>query len=1617
MKKITFLMLFLLLVTSFTAKAGDQFVPKSYSYAEVGSEADKTFYVYFYQLFTYPDAITTKTDISKIDTITISATSGNESIVSLTTIGQHMNQTRLQIKRLAQSKGETTFTVSITYRGETVTNTFPIKVYGVTTSEIKSYIDPDSTSVILDPIASAKFYKDSEKTASILTIDNASELQYGTAELIDDTIKGYKVIKYTQTGSQNHLVSDAIKYTITLSDGSESSKNIVRTYITKSCFATKIVEYQPAAGQFRVENAWDNPVEFFEGDQRGLSLGALGGYVVFGFDQPIYNNPQNPYGVDFTVEGNSFVAAEKGVWTEPGAVQVMEDKNGDGIPNDGEWYELAGSDYWLSTTKHNVEVTYYNPSYNDRYTVPWTIKWEENGETHYEHGCVVSNNFHKHTFYPDYFYNQDNPNPAYRWYNPNVSRDSITFTGLNYIRGCIDMRAPTYIEFYNYSGFGYCDNKGFVKDDSRIAQNPYGRPALGEAAGDGMDISWAVDKDGNHVELEKIDFVKVYTAGQVIAGWLGEWSTEALNCAMTLPDPTYVPRDYYYNYAGITQLQVPKGHTCQYEGFLFKNGRPVKDAPQRWWITMDKEGKVTEGAAAIATIDNTGLLTANDYGTVWVHFSAMDSIPQESFEVSVSNLKGVVISLEGNTGPASDKLSCVVGERVYINVESEDAGSDVINESTANRFIYDTYTWLNSNPEVGTIDQGNFVALKPGVTTLTAISNINPDLSDQIEVTVLAVPEITITPVQIAANAPTGELLNTDLFTTSINATVYMDEVVAAKGNVKLSLYNNHLNYEFTAGEYVTDILKCKVTFFGQQQELEVPITYGPYNLATRKKLLMSNTYDGENNGPLNNTRLEGIDAETYASKVYVEEMAEVSTENQFPNDNILTDGAYAYVAQGASLIRYDVEWGKTIASVALTSTDKHALAVYKDKLFVGDGSTLKVFYRTDLEAFKSIAINGTIKHVALKGDALYILAASEEGVAMMNVLNLTTFALSASNIELGAGANASGMYLVGDKLYIATGEYLATPASVVEFNTADNTSTFKTALLEGNIPLPHSTSAIAGNNIILSRGVGFIAYDITTGTFGTEPILYAGDQIPLLAVGETFEKESVEYQRYYVAYSQGIYVYESDDLTQPKQTILAIPTAMTLMAETAENEAPTVKKVYNYTSKVYERATKASKFTAAKLSNYFNDNGGTKEGNVQMYIREDIEWMDVVYDVNKEECRVTPQVTYTGDVDAETSFEFVFECIDQYGASVKNTLTFTIYPRIYKPIISEREINIKSVADSTVVVRKAIADIFDNSSNTKCTFTNTLSVSENNLFDAEIVNDTLVITVSNYVEGNATISLTQVIKHNTASYGEKTFTATIPVVVEKTIVLANSIALDATEKEVLLGEEFTLVATVLPANTTNPAIVWATSNDSVATVVDGKVVAVGVGEATITVATTDGSNLTATCRVVVKPILATSIALDVTEKEVFLGEEFTLVATVLPDNTTNALVEWESSNEDVAIVIEGRVIATGAGEATITVSTIDGSDLVATCKVVVKSATGPSTSIEDNELNFVVTTEYKNIMITGAAENSIVRVFTATGALIGEQHTYAGEAHIAVPAQGVYVVYVDNKATKVIVK
>lgn len=88
--------------------------------------------------------------------------------------------------------------------------------------------------------------------------------------------------------------------------------------------------------------------------------------------------------------------------------------------------------------------------------------------------------------------------------------------------------------------------------------------------------------------------------------------------------------------------------------------------------------------------------------------------------------------------------------------------------------------------------------------------------------------------------------------------------------------------------------------------------------------------------------------------------------------------------------------------------------------------------------------------------------------------------------------------------------------------------------------------------------------------------------------------------------------------------------------------------------------------------------------------------------------------------------------------------------------------------------------------------------------------------------------------------------------------VAAEGIALDQTSAEVVEGRNITLVPTFTPANATNKTVTWTSSDDAVATVVNGVVTGVTPGNATITVTTEDGG-FTATCNVTVTAFTSNS--------------------------------------------------------------------------------------------------------------------------------------------------------------
>ena len=187
---------------------------------------------------------------------------------------------------------------------------------------------------------------------------------------------------------------------------------------------------------------------------------------------------------------------------------------------------------------------------------------------------------------------------------------------------------------------------------------------------------------------------------------------------------------------------------------------------------------------------------------------------------------------------------------------------------------------------------------------------------------------------------------------------------------------------------------------------------------------------------------------------------------------------------------------------------------------------------------------------------------------------------------------------------------------------------------------------------------------------------------------------------------------------------------------------------------------------------------------------------------------------------------------------------------------------------------------------------------------------------------------------------------------------LSTSIALNKTSASLKATETLTLVATVLPEDATNKSVTWKSSNEAVAIVdANGKVTAVAVGEATITATTADGSNKSATCKVTVTSTLATSITLDYTEYEMVEKSEFQLTATILLESTTNKGVVWSSSDMWIASVdANGLVRAYSVGEAIITATTVDGSNLSASCKVTVVSSLAQSITLDKTEVSLKAT-------------------------------------------------------------
>lgn len=310
---------------------------------------------------------------------------------------------------------------------------------------------------------------------------------------------------------------------------------VMHEQIEYSPYISKVYEYRPAPGQFV-----NTMPEYIEGEteedmrkkaEENLSgtndvmvtLGAYGGYIIFGFDHTVMNVKGKK---DLMILANAFYSdlppykENKGGSCEPGIVMVSFDTNRNGIPDDT-WYELAGSEYDKSETLKDYEIVYHRPKadktpepdmsqqLSDMTYIPWK---DNQGQS----GYIAKNIYHTQSYYPGW-----------------IREETMLFRGTKLKKNAVDESGNgTYYVLYSYP-WGYIDNHPNEYKDLNS-----------------FDIDWAVDSNGNHVHLQGIDFVKVYTAVNQYCGWIGETSTEIIRAqdlhipTATLPKPLELDKQY-----------------------------------------------------------------------------------------------------------------------------------------------------------------------------------------------------------------------------------------------------------------------------------------------------------------------------------------------------------------------------------------------------------------------------------------------------------------------------------------------------------------------------------------------------------------------------------------------------------------------------------------------------------------------------------------------------------------------------------------------------------------------------------------------------------------------------------------------------------------------------------------------------------------------------------------------------------------------------------------------------------------------------------------------------------------------------------------------------------------
>ena len=234
----------------------------------------------------------------------------------------------------------------------------------------------------------------------------------------------------------------------------------------------------------------------------------------------------------------------------------------------------------------------------------------------------------------------------------------------------------------------------------------------------------------------------------------------------------------------------------------------------------------------------------------------------------------------------------------------------------------------------------------------------------------------------------------------------------------------------------------------------------------------------------------------------------------------------------------------------------------------------------------------------------------------------------------------------------------------------------------------------------------------------------------------------------------------------------------------------------------------------------------------------------------------------------------------------------------------------------------------------------------------------------------------------------------------------ATGITLSKEKIEIAKDKSIRLTASLTPVDTSDE-LTWTSSNEEVATVEDGVVKAVGLGEAEIVAM---AGSVTKSCPVKVYQGV-NNITLDVTSHTMTIGDFLQLTATIYPKDAEYKDVIWSSNNEDVAVVDQkGLVQAKAYGKVKITATSKDGG-LEAVCNVTVEPVAVTEVSLNAKAVTLKVGETYQlkeTILPENATDKTVTWISSNTKAA-----TVSGGAVTAVGTGSAVIIVKTNSGAK----